>query len=56
MRKTPILFVLLFNGLFGQQYQVDSLPSELDDSEAMFRKKGVLQTFPEDNMKWNDSK
>ena len=48
MRKTPILFVLLFNGLFGQHYQVDS--------EAMFRKKGILQTFPEDNMKWNDSK
>jgi len=28
MRKTSILFVLLFNGLLGQHYQVDFQPDE----------------------------
>ena len=40
----------------GNENFTDFLPSELDDLEALVRKKGILQTFPEDNMKWNYSK
>ena len=40
----------------GNENFTDFLPSELDALEALVRKKGILQTFPEDNMKWNYSK
>ena len=40
----------------GNENFTDFLPSELDDLEALVRKKGILQAFPENNMKWNNSK
>ena len=36
----------------GNENFTDFLPSELDDLEALVRKKGILQAFPENNMKW----
>ena len=55
MRKTLILFVLLFNGLFGQHYQVDFLPDEFKKRWAgVFNQIGddavaVVQGFPLSN-------
>ena len=55
MRKTSILFVLLFNGLFGQHYQVDFLPDEFKKRWAgVFNQIGddavaVVQGFPLSN-------
>jgi Xaa-Pro aminopeptidase len=40
----------------GNENFTDFLPSELDDLEALVRKKGILQAFPENNMKWNNLK
>jgi Xaa-Pro aminopeptidase len=37
----------------GNENFTDFLPSELDDLEALVRGKGMLQSFPEDLMKWN---
>jgi len=43
MRKTSILFVLLFNGLLGQHYQVDFQPDEFKQ-----RWTGVLNQIGDD--------
>ena len=37
----------------GNENFTDFLPSELDDLETLVRGKGMLQSFPEDLMKWN---
>ncbi len=37
----------------GNENFTDFLPSELDDLETLVRAKGMLQSFPEDLMKWN---
>jgi len=37
----------------GNENFTDFLPSELDDLETLVREKGMLQSFPEDLMKWN---
>jgi len=37
----------------GNENFTDFLPSELDDLEALVQGKGMLQSFPEDLMKWN---
>ena len=37
----------------GNENFTDFLSSELDDLEALVRGKGMLQSFPEDLMKWN---
>jgi len=38
----------------GNENFTDFLPSELDELEALVREKGILQTFPENNMKWSN--
>ena len=37
----------------GNENFTDFLPSELDDLESLVRKKGMLQSYPKDLMKWN---
>jgi len=36
----------------GNENFTDFLPSELDDLESLVLEKGILQTLPENKMKW----
>ena len=49
-REIPVDTIVVTKN--GNENFTDFLPSELDDLESLVLEKGILQTLPENKMKW----